>query len=131
MKIKLNHIALNIYEVNDVTDFYQDILGFHPEYQFELPATLSHTIFGINQTLPAYFCENKQVAFELFVISENTNKGFAHVCLELYDRDKLINQCISKGYKIKNIQRDNKPNLLFIWDKSGNCFEIKEEECND
>jgi len=126
MKIKLNHIALNISDIGEITDFYQDILGFHFEYQFELPAKLGNSIFGINQSLPVYFCKNDQMAFELFVLSENTNKGLAHVCLELPDRDELKNQCISKGYKIKNIQRDNKPNLLFIWDKSGNCFEIKE-----
>jgi len=127
MKIKLNHIALNIREVNEVTDFYQNILGFHLEYQFELSATLSHTIFGINQSLTAYFCKKEQVAFELFVLPENMNKGLAHVCLEMSNRDELITRCQSKDYKVNNIQRDNKPNLLFIWDKSGNCFEIKEE----
>lgn len=131
MKTKLNHIALNIKEINDVTDFYQKILGFHLEYQFELPLSLSSIIFGINQSLPAYFCKNEQVAFELFVLPENINNGLAHVCLELSDRDELINQCRNNGYKVKNIQRDNKPNLLFIWDKSGNCFEIKEKEYND
>jgi catechol 2,3-dioxygenase-like lactoylglutathione lyase family enzyme len=125
--MKLNHIALNIIKVDEITNFYQNILGFHLEYQFELPATLSNSILGINQSMPAYICKNEQVAFELFVLPENTNQALAHVCLELSDRNELINQCISKGYKIKNIQRDNKPNLLFIWDKPGNCFEIKEE----
>ncbi|MEA3449025.1 MAG: VOC family protein [Bacteroidota bacterium] len=125
MKIKLNHIALNISDVDEVTDFYQDILGFHLEYQFELPIKLSNSIFGINKSVPAYFCKNEQVAFELFVLPENINKGLAHVCLELSDRNELVNQCINNGYKVKNMQRDNKPNLLFIWDKSGNCFEIK------
>jgi catechol 2,3-dioxygenase-like lactoylglutathione lyase family enzyme len=127
MKIKLNHIALNIREVNDVTDFYQNILGFHLEYQFELPAILSQTIFGIDKSVPAYFYKNKQVAFELFVLPENMNKGLAHVCIEMSYRDELITRCQSKDYKVNSIQRDNKPNLLFIWDKSGNCFEIKEE----
>ena len=124
--MKLIHIALNIYNGDEITDFYQNILGFHLEYQFELPATLSNSIFGINRNVSAYYCKNEQIAFELFVLSENTNKRLAHVCLEFSDRDKLINSCIRKGYKIKNIQRDHKPNLLFIWDKSGNCFEIKE-----
>ena len=122
----INHIALNISDVDEVTDFYQNILGFHLEYQFELSATLSHTIFGIDKSLPAYFCKNKQVAFELFVLPERSNKGLAHVCIEMSNRDELITRCQSKEYKVNNISRDNKPNLLFIWDKSGNCFEIKE-----
>ena len=128
--MKLNHIALNIDNADEITDFYQNILGFHLEYQFELPATLSNSIFGIHQNTPAFLCKNEQLAFELFVLSEHTDRGLAHVCLELSDRDKLINQCVSKGYKTKDIQREKKPNLLFIWDKSGNCFEIK-EACND
>ncbi|MEA1874863.1 MAG: VOC family protein [Bacteroidota bacterium] len=131
MKIKLNHIALNISDVDEVTDFYQDILGFHLEYQFELPVKLSNSIFGINKSVPAYFCKNEQVAFELFVLSVKTNKDVAHICLEIINREELIKQCINKGYKVENIQRDNKPNLLFIWDKSGNCFEIKKDESHD
>lgn len=131
MKTKLNHIALNISDVDEVTDFYQNILGFHLEYQFELPATLGDSIFGINQSLPAYFCKKEQLAFELFVLPENKNKGLAHICIETSNREELINLCINKAYKVKNMQRDNKPNLLFIWDKSGNCFEIKEEKSKD
>jgi hypothetical protein len=38
---------------------------------------------------------------------------------------------MSKGFKVVNINRDRKPFLLFIWDKSGNCFEIKEPEINE
>lgn len=127
----INHIALNVYFVDDIIDFYQNILGFSLESQFELPATLSHTIFGIDKSLPAYFCKKEQVALELFVLPENMDKGFAHICLEMSDREELVTQCINNGYKVNNIQRDKTPNLLFIWDKSGNCFEIKEEKTND
>jgi hypothetical protein len=28
---------------------------------------------------------------------------------------------------VNNTKREGKPDLLFIWDKAGNCFEIKEE----
>lgn len=126
--MKFNHIAFNINTVDEISSFYHDILGFHLEYQFELPAAMSYSIFGINQNIPGYFCKNGTIALELFVFPENTNKGLAHVCLEIPDRNELINHCISKGYPIKKIQRDNKPALLFIWDKSGNCFEIKEAE---
>jgi len=59
MKTKVNPIALNINDVTEVTDFYQDILGFHLEYQFELPAILGNSIFGIDQSVPAYFYKNE------------------------------------------------------------------------
>ena len=51
--------------------------------------------------------------------------------LETHNSEQLISQCQNKGYKVFNIERDNKPNLLFVWDKSGNCFEIKDEKPNN
>ncbi|OYT16657.1 MAG: hypothetical protein B7C24_06580 [Bacteroidetes bacterium 4572_77] len=129
--MKLNHVALNIVNAEEVTDFYQSILGLELGYQFELPLALSQNIFGIDQSLAAYFCVKEQLAFELFVLPKNMNKGVAHICLETSNREQLMAQCKNKGYEVNNIQRDNKPDLLFVWDKAGNCFEIKEGEIND
>ena len=125
--MKLNHIALNVSNVDDIIDFYQNILGFNLEYQFELPTELSLNIFEIDHSLPVFLLKKEQVAFELFVFPKKLNRGIAHVCLEIKNREQLISRCKNKGYKVNNIHRDNKPNLLFVWDTSGNCFEIKNE----
>jgi catechol 2,3-dioxygenase-like lactoylglutathione lyase family enzyme len=124
--MKLNHVALSISNVDDVIDFYQNILGFNLEYQFELPATLSKNIFGIDQSSPAYFCKKEQVVFELFVLTKKMNNEFAHICLEIPDREQLVSKCRNKGYKVNIIQREGKPYLLFVCDRAGNAFEIKE-----
>ncbi len=129
--MKLNHIALNISNVEDTIDFYQNILGFNLEYQFELPIELSINIFGVNNSLPVFLYKKEQIFFELFVFLDKTNKGVSHICLETHNSEQLISQCQNKGYKVFNIERDNKPNLLFVWDKSGNCFEIKDEKSNN
>lgn len=129
--MKLNHIALNISNVEDTIDFYQNILGFNLEYQFELPIELSINIFGVNNSLPVFFYKKEQISIELFVFLDKTNKGVSHICLETHNSEQLISQCQNKGYKVFNIERDNKPNLLFVWDKSGNCFEIKDEKSNN
>lgn len=129
--MKLNHIALNISNVEDTIDFYQNILGFNLEYQFELPKELSINIFGVNNSLPVFFYKKEQISIELFVFLDKTNKGVSHICLETHNSEQLISQCQNKGYKVFNIERDNKPNLLFVWDKSGNCFEIKDEKSNN
>jgi catechol 2,3-dioxygenase-like lactoylglutathione lyase family enzyme len=71
----LHHVALNIHTSEEVIDFYQNILKLELAYQFELPEELSRSVFGINQSLPAFFCKNRQVAFELFVVPEKTKKG--------------------------------------------------------
>lgn len=129
--MKLNHVALNIGNIEEITGFYQNILGLELEYQFELPTALSQNIFGIDQSLSAYFYKKEHVAFELFVFPDKINIGIAHVCLEISDREKLMTRCIDKGYKVSNIKRDHKPDLLFVWDKTGNCFEIIEGKINN
>jgi len=123
--MKLNHVALNIDNTEDVADFYQNILGLELVYQFELPVAISQNIFGINQSLPAYFCKNEHVAFEIFVLPEKTTKGIAHVCLEISNREQFRTLCKDKGYKVNTIKREGKTDLMFVWDKAGNCFEIK------
>ena len=77
--MKLNHIALNIDHTEDITDFYQNIFGLELVNQFELPRALGQSIFGINHSLPAYFCKNEHIAIEMFVLPEKENQGVAHV----------------------------------------------------
>ncbi|HPE87288.1 MAG: VOC family protein [Bacteroidia bacterium] len=125
--MKLNHIALNINHVDDILNFYQNMLGMQLQYQFTLSASLSRAFFGFDQELPVYFYQKDHVAFELFVTSKKINNGIAHACLEIPDRESFIAQCQDMGYPVNCVERDSKPNLVFVWDKSGNCFEIKEE----
>jgi catechol 2,3-dioxygenase-like lactoylglutathione lyase family enzyme len=118
-------VALHINNAREVVDFYQNILELELVYQFELSKELSQSIFGMNHSLPVYYCKKEQVAFELFVFPEQSTKGLAHICIQIPNREQLITKCNNRGYRVNNIQRDSKPNLLLVWDKSGNCFEIK------
>lgn len=126
--MKLNHIALNINNEEDRVNFYQNILGLQLEHQFQLSSALSMDIFDVSKQLPAYLYKKGNVLFELFVNPGNFNFGVAHVCLEMTDREGVITKCNNSGYKVKTIKRDKKPDLLFIEDKAGNRFEIKEEK---
>ncbi len=100
--MKLNHIGLNIQGREDVVDFYQNILGFHFEHQFEL-----------------------------FVYSENTMRGFAHICLEVKDHDKTVGKSVNEGYTVTRIQRNDKLDLLFVKDKGENVLKLKNKNNED
>lgn len=128
MKIKLNHIGLNIQSETELVDFYQNILGFHLEHQFELNSVFASKIFGMNKQPEVFHYKNENLYFELFVYPEKTTQGFAHICIEVIDRDIIAKKCENMGYPVTRIQRNDKPDILFIRDNAGNIFELKKIE---
>jgi len=67
----------------------------------------------------------QDVQFEIFISLRKEKKVFSHVCLAYWKAELTYNNAKKLGYKaiIKN-NPDN--DTYFIWDKSGNMFEIKE-----
>ncbi|MBC8486375.1 MAG: hypothetical protein H8D45_10090, partial [Bacteroidetes bacterium] len=52
-------------------------------------------------------------------------QGFDHICLAIKDRETLITKAEAQNYECIRRKRDIF-DLIFIKDKSGNIFEIKE-----
>lgn len=125
--MKLNHIGLNIQRKEEVVDFYHNILGFHLEYQFDLKSSLAANIFSMGKQSEVFLYKKENLLLELFIHHENTTQGFAHICIEIKEREKIAGQCEDAGYPVIRIRRNNKPDLLFIKDKTGNIFELKNE----
>ena len=123
--MKLKHIALNIEAKEELTHFYQNVLNFHLVHQYELSATLASQIFGIKKEIEVFIYSNDRIDLELFVYSDKTKQGFAHICVETEDRDIVADRCKNAGYCVIKIERHDKPNLLFVIDKTGNKFELK------
>ena len=121
----LHHIGIGVNSAEEIKDFYQDILGFQLKYDFPIPAELAEKIFAINENIHAYFVSKDGLALELFVSRHESGKKYDHVCLSVENRDVIIQKAKDKNYECIVIQRENS-NLVFIKDKSGNLFEIKE-----
>jgi len=125
--MKIDHVGLNIQSEEEIVDFYQNILGFHFEYQFDLKLVLATKIFGIEKQPKVFLYNNENMQLELFVYPEKTKQGFAHICIEVIDREIIAKKCENAGYPpITRIQRNDKPDILFIRDKAGNIFELKD-----
>ncbi|MBN1633880.1 MAG: VOC family protein [Ignavibacteria bacterium] len=123
--MKLNHIGLNIQRKEEGVDFYQNILGFNLEHQFKLSPFLAEKIFCMGKRDEVFLYKKESLQFELFINSENTTPGFTHICIEVKDREKIVKKCENAGYPVTRIPRNDKPDILFIRDKAGNIFELK------
>jgi catechol 2,3-dioxygenase-like lactoylglutathione lyase family enzyme len=123
--MKLEHIALTVLSHKEISDFYHDILGFEIVKEFELNQDLSEKIFNISTTAQIFFMKKNDLFFEIFVGLKITKIGYNHICLSLSNREKIYKKAIALGYSTIRIARDTN-DIIFLKDKSGNLFEIKE-----
>ena len=123
--MKLNHIALNIYSKDELKNFYEEILGFQFEYEFDLNIEIAIKIFDIEEQPEVYLYKRDGITIELFHYKEKTIQGFGHICLELDSREETVEKARLLGYEIIRINRNDRPDILFIKDKAGNIVELK------
>lgn len=120
------HIGITITEDSEVKNFYEDILGMSIERHFFLPKNLASFIFGINRKTEAYLMKRDDLLIELFINSEISSHNFDHICLAVPDRKGLIREAQNKGYECLIKERESS-DLVFVKDKSGNIFEVKDK----
>ncbi|MEA3495068.1 MAG: VOC family protein [Bacteroidota bacterium] len=123
--MKLQHIAFSVSNIDEVEKFYADILEMKKLKSFVLKKELAHKIFNINEDTAVFLMGKEELTFEIFVSNQKVEKGFAHICISVKDREKLIEKVEAQKYECIRIERDNF-DLIFIKDKNGNIFEIKE-----
>ena len=123
--MKLNHIALSIQNKEELTDFYQNILGFQLEYQYEIDEGLSSTIFDIKKPAEVFRYSKDDLHLEFFVATERTTPAFAHTGIDVENREEIVEKCKKAGYQVTRVERKEKYDLLFVSDKAGNKFELK------
>lgn len=124
----LHHIGISVTEPAEIRKFYEEILLFSLSYRYPLVSEeLLQSIFATDQQTEVYMIEREHLKLELFIDPEKEKKHFSHLCLEYSNPDEISDHAHQQGYRrwIKN-----GPNRIthFIWDKSGNMFEIKQKE---
>lgn len=123
--MKLEHIALTIAEAKEIKDFYINILGMREVKTFVLNKILAQKIFGIQKDTNVFYLQKNDLFLEIFITDEKLKQGFDHICLAIKDRENFVTKTEAQKYKCIRIKRDIF-DLIFIKDKSGNIFEIKE-----
>ena len=125
--MKVNHIGLDIYPMSEVTDFYVNLLGMKLMRKFELSSELNLAIFGHPDEVEVMVVEKEEVRMELFFSKHRRGKSLQHICLDVADREDLASRAKKSGYVVIRVERPVR-NLIFIKDKSGNIFELFEQE---
>ncbi len=123
--MKLEHIALTISDIDEIKNFYIDILEMKELKNFVLKSELAQKIFNINKDTSAFFLQKDDLFLEIFLCDEKLKQGFNHICISAKDREKLVKKSEVQNYKCIRIEREFS-DLIFIKDKSGNIFEVKE-----
>jgi len=125
--LELNHIALTITTKEDINNFYIDLLGFNFVYENILPNELNEIFFQMKTQ--TYFCllEKENIKLELFLKEGHYQPYYNHICFNIRNLDYFCHQAIEKNYEIIRKKRNNKDDLIFLKDHSGNLFELKQK----
>ena len=123
--MQLEHIALNILHPQEIENFYQNILGMTIIKNFTIGKDLAEQFFNISKDTLVYLMQKDDLLLELFVNERNIGSDFNHICITVTDREKIVKNANNNSYKCIRRKRDFS-DQIFISDKSGNIFEIKE-----
>jgi catechol 2,3-dioxygenase-like lactoylglutathione lyase family enzyme len=121
----IQHIGLTVANVSELKEFYEKVLLLTPQYQFKVDKSIASNIFGVEKEIDVFMMSYQGMSFEIFIDDDICSSSFAHVCLTYKQSELLFSRAQASGYRaIKKTSRNGY--TYFIWDKSGNIFEIKE-----
>ena len=123
--MNLEHIALSIADRSEIEDFYLEVLGMKLIRTFQLDRGLAGDIFGIAESPDVFLLQKDQLQFEVFLASEKPAHGFVHICISTTHREAMLEKAARLSYRFFRLKREYS-DLVFISDKSGNVFEVKE-----
>lgn len=123
----LQHVALTVNDSEEIEKFYEDVLLFRHGYKFSLKDKIAREIFNVTGTTDVYKMVQMDVQLEIFLSSKKENKVFSHICLAYPDPEKIYHKAVDRGCKTF-VKKNPVKNTFFIWDQSGNLFELKYSE---
>lgn len=66
------------------------------------------------------------MGLEIFLYPEKGKRIFPHYCLEYAGNNIVYSKAQKRGYKAEVKINPGRNNTFFVWDKTGNMFELKE-----
>ncbi|MBN2814140.1 MAG: VOC family protein [Bacteroidales bacterium] len=122
----IQHVGLAINDTSEINDFYVEVMQFTIHHSFCMDEEVNRLIFGLDGKVDVCLMEKEGSQLELFVNHNQEKKRYAHICLSVSDAGCMFDKAQEKGYKA--VAKPNREGryTYFIWDRSGNMFEIKE-----
>ncbi len=124
---RFNHWAVPNRSEKEAKTFYQHVLGLSFLYQFTLSSELAQRIFSLSRELTVLVFGSEQLKVEVFLDESflPAKNTVHHVCLEVLNRESVIEKAASLNLPIIRIPREDRV-TVFLKDFSGNIVEIKE-----
>jgi len=126
--MKLNHFAVASNSEEESKKFFGELLNLNKTRDFSVPSNLMEKFFDIKKEKRIIRYENENFAAEVFITEDKTKRKdmFTHVCLEVENKDLIVNKTKELGFKVIQVPRENREGYyLFIQDGFGNIYEIK------
>ena len=122
----LSHVALTCGSEENCDKFYHKVLGLKKVRSFVVSSDMVKKIFDLDGECKVVDYVGDNFIFEIFLSEEiETEKRFSHICLEVEDREKLIEKCTEMGVETIKLPKGEDDFYLFIKDFDGNLFEVK------
>ena len=123
--MNLEHVALTVTDPTDIENFYHNVLGMSEIKNFTLDESLAREIFDIEQETEVFHLQREALLLEIFLTSGQYTFGFNHICIYISNREEIAGKAEKNGYPYLRLKRGNSE-MIFIRDKSGNVFELKQ-----
>ena len=120
----LQHIGLTVTDSEEIENFYEEVLFLSMKHKFTINNNISQQIFNVNDVTDVYVMCQQDLEFEIFISRRKEKRVFSHVCLTYPEPEIIYESAVKSGYKAL-VKNGSDHNTYFIWDKSGNMFEIK------
>ncbi len=121
--MKLIHAGLSVSSEENAERFFSQLLGLDPVREYTVPSEIMNDLFGIEEEVPVRLYEIGDQKFEVF-IGLTPVPSVSHLCLQLEDRDGFMEKAIESGFRVYEREREGKANLVFMYDRDGNPWEI-------
>ena len=122
----LEHIGITINEESDIDALYKDLLGLKEERKFELYEDVSGKLFGTGERVSVMLLSGEDFFMEVFLTDKKQTPVYNHICISVDNSDDIIAKAKSMGFPVTQIERESRDNIVFLRDRSGNIFEIKD-----
>jgi catechol 2,3-dioxygenase-like lactoylglutathione lyase family enzyme len=120
----IQHVAVQCTSQHHAERFFSEILGLPKVKSTLLSKELSTAIFKIDKDVRFELYDDGTTRFEVFISEKSQELTFAHICIEVVDKDDFIALCKKQGLDPFFVDKEGKQ-LLFVRDFSGNLYEIK------
>jgi len=125
--MQLIHAGLTSRSEAAADRFFRGVLGLEQTRRSALPAQLAEPLFGVHEDCEILYYGGGNLLLEVFVTGprERTAGKIDHLCIEVADRDALLQRCAAEGVAVRKVAKGEGV-VVFIEDGDGNLFEVKQ-----